>query len=205
MAVVVEDDEALHAHALLQKGVEQQWQAIRPIRQIGAVVLRDYSADRHPCAGIEQRQHCIEYLAADVLEIDVNTVRAVLGQLLWEVAGPVIDTGIEAKRFDRMPAFFSAASDTDHAAAFQLADLPDRCPNGPGGCCDHQGFPSLGLADVEQAHVSGEARHAQYTKGVGRMRHIRGELDQPLSIGQRIVLPAIATEYPVTFLVVGMK
>src|SRR5690606_38262959 len=64
--VVVEDDEAAHGDALGKQGAHQQRQTIRPFRQRCGVVLGDQPAQRHPRQGIEQRQHGVEDLAADV-------------------------------------------------------------------------------------------------------------------------------------------
>ena len=45
-------------------------------RHLGGVVGRDQAADRHAGEIVQQRQHRLEHRAADVLEIDVDALRA---------------------------------------------------------------------------------------------------------------------------------
>src|SRR5690606_38381806 len=91
MPVIIEDDEALHAHALFQDGLEQQRQAIRPVRQAGTVVLRDHTAHGYARIGIEQWQHRIEDLAADVLVIDVDALATLACEFLREARLAMVD------------------------------------------------------------------------------------------------------------------
>ena len=72
LAVVVEDHEALHAHALADD-FEQVVHALWLLQ----VVLRDHSTGRDPPMGAHVGQHGLQCAAAHVLEVDVNA--------LWEV------------------------------------------------------------------------------------------------------------------------
>src|SRR5690606_5790314 len=204
MPVIIEDDEALHAHALLQDGLEQQRQAIRPVRQAGTVVLRDHTAHGYARIGIEQWQHRIEDLAADVLVIDVDALATLACQFLREARLAMVDAGIETQGLDGMAAFFLTTGDTYHMAALELADLAHGCANRPGGGGHYQGFAGLRLTDVQQPHVGSEARHPEHAQRMGRRFHVAGELEQTIAIGHRIVLPAIAAEHPVAWLVIRM-
>lgn len=145
MAVVVEDDEALHLDALAQDRAHQRRQAVRPGWQLGVVVVGDDAADRDPGLGVEQREDSVEDLAADVLVIDVDAVRAGLGQSFGEVRGMVVEAGIEAEHLHGVAAFFRTAGDADHSAALELADLSDGGADRPGGGGHHQGLPAWGL------------------------------------------------------------
>src|SRR3546814_21106295 len=77
---VVGDDVALELQPIAQNGGEQARRGVPPLRQPVHVVLRDEAADRHPGGAVEQRQHRVENLAGDILEIDVDAIRAGLGQ-----------------------------------------------------------------------------------------------------------------------------
>src|SRR5947207_8387778 len=79
---VSEDHHAGHARA-----VDEQRELIRrPLDRRRIVVLRDRTADRDSRAAPDAREHGIEDVAADVVEIDVDTLRAVLPQALLYVA-----------------------------------------------------------------------------------------------------------------------
>src|SRR3546814_6771130 len=77
-------------------------------------VVGDEAADRHARAILQQRQHRGGDIAADVLDIDVDAVRAGRRELRGVVRGLVVDAGIEAERSDG-GALVGAAGDADHA------------------------------------------------------------------------------------------
>ncbi|MNS66138.1 hypothetical protein D3C72_993390 [compost metagenome] len=138
--------------------------------------MGDNPADWNTCLGIQQRDHCIKHRTADVFIINIDALRAGGGQLLSEVWGSVIDTGIEAQLFHHIAAFLFTASHADYPTAFQFGDLTDDRTDGTAGGGDHQGFTGFRLADLQQPHVSGEARHAQDAKQTRRMRLMRAEV-----------------------------
>ncbi len=76
----------------------------------------------------------------------------------------VIQALVESQYLDSMTAFFSTTRDTDNPAAFNFADLPDRCPNRPGRRSHHQRFTGFWLTDIQQAHIGGKARHPEHAK-----------------------------------------
>src|SRR5688572_28890394 len=120
--VVVHHDEALHARALADQGGE----VVRARLRLSGVVLRDHAAEHNAGAQIDQRQHLVEDLAADVLEIDVDALRAMPLQAFAHVLGLVVDGRVEAQ-FLRQPfALVVGAGDADNVKPFDLADLPDQ-------------------------------------------------------------------------------
>ena len=88
--------------------------------------MRDQAADRHACEDIELRKDRLENRAADILEIDVDALRAGVLELCGEIGITVIDAGIEAQLLDRVVAFFLPARDADRAQSFDLRDLSDH-------------------------------------------------------------------------------
>src|ERR1041385_6017556 len=98
------------------------------IRSGRIAIVRDQATNRHPCIGIEQRQHRIEHGAADVFEIDVNAGRAGLVQILRKRRAQMRDTGIEPERPRYEAAFFVTAGDSDDARSRETRKLPGDLP-----------------------------------------------------------------------------
>ena len=91
-----------------------------------------------------------------------------------EIGAAVVDAGVEAEFVDDVAAFFGAAGNADDAAALELGDLADHRADRAGGSGDHDGFAGLRLANVEQAHVGGEAGHAEDAQRQRRFGHRLG-------------------------------
>ncbi len=187
----------LHADALLQQRVGEARQAIGARRQFAVVVLRNQAAHRHARADVEQRQHGVEDRAADVLEIDVDAVRAGVGQLSREVRRAPVEAHVEAERAGDVAAFFGVARDADHAAAFQLRDLADGGAHRAARGGHHDRFARLRLADLQESRIGGEARHPEDAQRMRRMLERRAERHQVGAVRQRIVLPAAIGEHEV--------
>src|SRR5699024_3486740 len=68
-------------------------------------------------------QGCVQNGATDIVEVDVDAVRAVLTQAASHVIGLVIDGGIKAQFFLDIAAFPWSAGDADHATALDTGDL----------------------------------------------------------------------------------
>ncbi len=96
MPIILADNKALHPNAFLEDGRHQQRQTVRPVRQTGGVIAAHQSADRNPRRGVEQRQHRVKNLAADVFVVDVNALRAGLGQLFGKVRRAMVKADIKA-------------------------------------------------------------------------------------------------------------
>jgi hypothetical protein len=77
----------------------------------------------HPASDLA-RQRGIEDLAADVVEVDVDAVRAVRAQRLAHIVGSIIDRRVEAQLADDICALILAAGDADRAALLDLRNLP---------------------------------------------------------------------------------
>ncbi|MNO88852.1 hypothetical protein D3C76_803190 [compost metagenome] len=117
-------------------------------------------------------------------------------QLFGKIIRVVIQTLIKSQHVDRMTTFFRAARDAYHMTAFNLADLPDGCPDWPGGRSDYQRLARLRLADIQQPHIRGETRHPQHTQRPGRIFNLFAQLDEARAVREFILLPAAITQYP---------
>src|SRR5262249_14720010 len=106
------------------------------------------------------------------------------------VAGLVVDAGVEAELVLDEAALLAAAGDADHAAAHDLADLPDDLADRARRGRHHDGLARPGLADLEQAEVRGHAGHPD--RAVGGRYGPRGgiALARRGGAADRILLPA---------------
>ena len=96
MPVILANNKALHPDALFEDGRHQQRQTIWPVRQPSGVIAAHQPADGYPRCGIQQRQHRVKNLAADVFIINVNTLRAGLGQLFGKIIRTMVKAEIKA-------------------------------------------------------------------------------------------------------------
>ena len=125
--------------------------------------MRNLAADRHAGPRVEHRDHGIGDRAADVVEVDVDALGAQLAQLFDVVlGGAIVERAVEAQLVDDIASFFVVSRNAHGAATFDLGDLADDRADGPGRARDEDGLARLGRADVEQAEIGREARHAQH-------------------------------------------
>jgi hypothetical protein len=71
--------------------------------------LGDQAAYRHARKLVEQGQHSLPNGAADIFEINVDPIRTGSCELFGKVRCAMIDSGVEAKFFEKQAAFFGAA------------------------------------------------------------------------------------------------
>ncbi len=193
-AIVEVDDEALHADALRQQGAEQHRALIGPVGQFLGIVFGDDAAQGNPRAGIEQRQHRPQHLAADILEINVDALGAGGGELGLEIGVAMIDAGVETQLRHREVALVWPAGDAHGATSLQLGDLADHRADAARGRSHRHRFARLGRADIEQPHIGGEARHAQHAQRLRGLRHAGGQGEQVAPVAERVILPAAIGE-----------
>jgi hypothetical protein len=82
-----------------------------------------------------------------------------------QISYVLIDAKVEAQFVDDVTARIRSTGNADHAAARDHRELPRHRAQGAVGRCRYNGFAGHRLADVEHAHVGGEARHAQCAQG----------------------------------------
>ena len=116
-----------------------------PFRRLGlgVVVMGDQAAHRHARKRVEQREHRLEHRAADILEIDVDALRAGVLQLGGQIRIAVVETGIEAELLHDVVALVLAAGDADRACALDLGDLAHGRADRTGSAGDDDGLALL--------------------------------------------------------------
>src|SRR5690606_8130876 len=159
-----------------------------------AGITGDQAADRDAAEGIHAREDCIEDLAADVLEVAIDTIRRSRFQVLVQAPGLVVDAGVEAVLLGDDPAFLGAPRDADDPAALALGELPNDRADRSGRRRYHDGLARLGLDDPVEPVPGGDPRHADRAQP-GRRRHPAGvDPAQVAAVRERVLLPAAGTD-----------
>src|SRR5437868_10656732 len=148
---VAADAEALQHDTLVEEDADVA-QALTTFWAFAAVVLRDLSADRHARIHIEARQHGIEDVAADIVEIDVDTLRCGPGERGVDGARLVVDAVIEAEVGDDVAALLRPTGDADGAAAFDPRDLADDTADGTSRRRHDDRLAGLDSCNIDDTH-----------------------------------------------------
>ena len=105
----------------------------RKATRLTLVVAFDHPADGEARIVSGKREGRVEMVAADIVEIDVDSVGRRCREALEDRPGLVVDHGIGAERAD-IVAFLRAAGRTDHGHALRPGDL-DHCRADRAGRC----------------------------------------------------------------------
>ena len=138
----------------------------------------------------ELAQRDIEDLAADVVEVDIDALRAMLAQRRAHVLVLVVDGRVEAEFVHQVAALVGAAGDADHAAALDPGHLPDHHPDRASGTGHHHGVAFLRGADVEQAEICGHAGHPEHAQVGGQRGEPGVDQARALAVGDHVLLHA---------------
>ena len=194
---MVEDDEPADRQAPDQREPHQLRDPVGPLRQRGRVVAGDAPAHRHPREGVEQGHHRVEHLAAHVLEVQIDAVRAGRLQIAGQSVAAVADARVEAQLVHDVVALLSRPGDADHPVTPDLRNLPHDRPYRPrrGRHDDHVAV--LQPADLKEADVGGEPRHAEHPEGGRDGRRPGVEPADTAAVGEPVLLPTDPGEHEV--------
>ena len=104
----------------------------------------------------------LQVVAADVVEVDVDTVRGGLAQLLGDRAVLVVERRVEAVLLDEeLDLLVGAGRADDPGGALELGDLADLAADGAGRAGDEDRVALLEGGGAQQTGVGGEAGHAE--------------------------------------------
>ena len=117
--------------------------------------------------------------------------------------GAAVEAGVEAEHVDRVPHLVGATRDADDTRALLPGDLAHHRADRAGRGGDDHGLAVARLADVEQAHVCGEAGHAQAAERVRRLVEIAKGL-QVAAVAEGVVLPAGVGEHELPLAEIGV-
>ena len=197
-------DEAAQGQALAQNFAHGRRQQVRPGLAAACIVLRDQPAYRHAREAVEQRQHRLPHGAADVLEIDIDALRAGSRQVLGEIGRAMIDRGVETQLLAHMPALVGAAGDADGAGAGHFGELPDQRADRAARGRDDHGLARFRLADRVQARIGREAGHAEHAEPGRDRRQLGVELAQSGAVRGRVGAPAGRCQHDIADRIAGM-
>src|ERR1700683_1191880 len=143
----------------------------------GIVVLRDGAANYDASAARKIRESSFQNVTTDVVEVDVDALRASLSQDLRHVFGLVIYDRVKSQIGDEIAALVCTARDTDRAAALDFGNLPHDRAHGPSRRRHDYSVAKSRLAGFEQAEICRHTRHAQHVEESWKRRHARVSLD----------------------------
>src|ERR1700730_14486985 len=127
-------------------------------RQFRGAVVGDQPADGNARKVIQQRQHRIEYRAADILEIDIDALRTSRFQIFAQPGLAMIEARVESELVPNEAALLFASGNADNPAALDLCDLADHRPDSTRGRSHDNGLSGLGFPDIQQSRIGGESR-----------------------------------------------
>ena len=84
----------------------------------------EHTADGYPSILVHVHKGSIQNSTADIVEIDIHSIRAGFPDLPGQVICLVIATGIKFEDFFNQLAFVRPAGDADHTATHGLGNLP---------------------------------------------------------------------------------
>ena len=115
-------NEALHGKAL---HYDEPGNAPRTMRRCLTVILRNSTAAGDAALVVHAEQNRFEDIAANIVEINVDALGRHSPQSLADRFFLVVDGMIKSEIAFQHRAFFVAACNADHRAAFELGNLPD--------------------------------------------------------------------------------
>ena len=151
-------------------------------------LIAPHSTTRPPPG--QPRQHGVEHLSPDVVEVDVDAVGGLPAQPPGQVRGLVVQAGVEPQLVHHGAAFALTAGDAHHPAALEPGDLPGDAARRPGGPGHHDGLALAWLPDVQQPEVRGQSGHPQRAQVGGQRRTVAVDHPRPLAVAHRVLLHA---------------
>ena len=153
------------------------------------VVAGDHPAERDPAVKRHPSDGRLEDRAADVVEVDVDAVRAELTETRAQRPRACNRSRRRARSSSSSQRHFAGPPAMPMvAAAFQLRDLRGGRSGGAGRAGDDDGLARTRLRDLEQSEVRRQADAAENAQVVGQRRSARAS--SPRRPARRVVLPA---------------
>jgi hypothetical protein len=165
-ALEVADDEAPEGQSLRQD-IAQNYRSPLRRHRISAwyrVVVGNQATYRDTRKRIQLREHGVKYLAADILEINIDSLWTRLLELCRKIRTAMVKALLKAELPLNVVTLLLAAGYADRPGTLDPRNLPDRRSDRPGCCGDHDRLAGLWPSDFKQAGIGGHARHAEHTE-----------------------------------------
>src|SRR5580700_10114554 len=156
---------------------------IRTGWQFLVAIMGNEPADRDAGKVVQQRQNRVQYLSADILEVNIDTVRTGRLQTFSQIGLAMVEAGVKTKFIPNKPAFLFATGNADDPAAFDLGDLADDRTDSARSRCDNNCLSGLWFSDVQQTGIGGETRHTEHTECVGKRDERSIDLSRIFTVG----------------------
>ena len=142
-------------------------------------------------------QRGVEQLAADVVEVDVDTVGSGPAHLTQQVTLAPVDDFVEAE-VAQPGDLVRAAGDADDPAPLGLGQLGDGGSHSAGRGRDEDGVTGLGPADVLEPEPRGHAGHPERAEPGAHRGDVEVEAGDPLPVRDRVLTHPEGTAHDVT-------
>src|SRR5262249_7208488 len=117
------------------------------------VVLGDGATADDATADVHQKQRRLQDVAPDVVEVDVDALRARRGERAREVRGLVVDRRVEAELLGQPRALVVRPGETHGTTTANAGELAGDRASGPGRRRDQHGLTRPRRADVQETEV----------------------------------------------------
>ena len=170
---------------------------------VGAVVFAHLARNDDPPVLLHVEDRGVQHLAAHIVEIDVDAVRAVLADRRAQIRAPIGEAGVEAEPL-HIVALRRGACNADNAASLHLRDLPGGGAHRPCGRRNQHRVAFLRAPEFQQTEIGGEPRNAEHADRRRwpelpvidrRVQHLHAA-----PVRDRMGHPAEAAGYPVAHL-----
>ena len=168
---------------------------------VGVAVLRNHAAQADSRAGIQIRQHRFEYLAADVLEVNVDAVRARRCEIVGQSIAAMGDASVVSEFLYNEATLLGRARDAHDTTSNDLGNLSYHLTDAARRCRYDNGFIEPRRALHHEAGVSSETEHAHDADRGGKRRDRGVELARKhvaeygnAVAGQSVGLPTVGVE-----------
>src|SRR5580698_690981 len=123
-----------YQEALESKSLDDQLREVARRRCGRLSVARDHPADGCPAASAQEVDRCLQVIAADVVEVEIDALRRDPAQLTDEVTGAVVHGRAQPERVSKVPRLVGASGGSDHErGAAGLGQLGCHRADGAGG------------------------------------------------------------------------
>src|SRR5262245_11666817 len=154
-----------------------------------AGILRDLSAHGHARNHVEMRQHAIQDVPADVVEIDAAALRCGRDECRADLTR-LVEAGIKAQVGNEVLAFPRTAGDADDAAVHDSRDLAHGAADGAGRCRHDRGLTRSEARTIKAPHQRGCGRLPHYAEAERERFQVLRQLAQPAAVEHRTFAPA---------------
>ena len=157
---------------------------------IEAVRQGDRADDHHPSEGVEVQHRCVVDGPRRVVDEDIDSFRAGLGNVCHEVGRATMVDRLKIAQFPAPVGLGIRTDNGDRLEPLDTGDLSRHLPDSARSCRDENRLPGFGGAGVEQCEVGREAGHPEVAQAGLDRRILPGHAPGRGRRYHRVRLPA---------------